>query len=133
MHTKPAGCFCGPDRFLAVIAAAAAGFLLAACSAAPSRETAARVIRDHFEGRRYRVMDLQLGKISSVPLNRMTYMGTPGNSIEIKRIVLEVLKDTGEYRRGQILTFADAVITIREKVDKKDQWSVVDVSGIPVP
>ena len=52
---------------------------------------------------------------------------------EIKRIVLEVLKDTGEYRRGQILTFTDAVIIIREKVDKKGQWSVMDVSGIPVP
>ena len=133
MHTKPAGCLSGPDRFFAVIAAAVAGIVLAACSAAPSQETAGMVIRDHFEARRYRIVDLELGQISPVPLNRMTYMGTPGHIVEVRRISLEVLKDIGEYRKGRTLTFTNAAITIREKVDKKGPWTVADISGIPVP
>lgn len=91
------------------------------------------VIRDHFEARRYRVVDLQLGEISPVPLNRMTYMGTAGHIVEVRRITLEALKDIGEYRKGQTLTFAHAAIIIREKVDSKGEWTVVDISGIPVP
>jgi len=110
-----------------------AGFFLTACSVAPSQETVSSVIRSYFEERKYKIVELQLGKISPVPLSQKTYMGTQGHDVEIMRITLEVREDNWEYRKGEKLSFTNASIRIREKVDKKGEWIVVNISGIQVP
>jgi hypothetical protein len=106
---------------------------LFACSVAPSQESVSAVIRTYFEERQYRVAELQLGTISSVPLNQKTYMGTQGHIVEIKQITLEVLEDRREYKKGERLIFTEAAIRIREKVDKKGEWIVMNMEGIRVP
>jgi hypothetical protein len=106
---------------------------LSSCSTAPSEEAVSAVIRDHFEGRGYKVAELRIGGISSVPLSGKTYMGTKGHVVEIRKIDLEVLRDIGDHKKGERLVFADASIRIREKADKKGGWIVAQLSGIPVP
>jgi hypothetical protein len=106
---------------------------LSSCTTAPSEETVSAVIRDHFEERGYRVVDLRIGGISPVPLSRKTYMGTEGHVVEIRRMDLEVLKDNRGHKKGERLVFTDASIQIREKADKKGGWIVGNISGIPVP
>ncbi len=60
-------------------------------------------------------------------------MGTQGHVVEIQQITLEVREDSREYKKGEKLVFTHAEIRIREKVDKKGEWTVVNSSGIPVP
>jgi hypothetical protein len=106
---------------------------LSSCSTAPSEEALSAVIRDYFEGRGYKVADLQLGGISSVPLSEKTYMGTEGHVVEIRKMDLEVLQDTKDHKKGERLVFTDASIRIREKADKKGGWIVAQISGIQIP
>ena len=106
---------------------------LSSCSTAPSEEAVKAVIRDHFEGRGYKVVDLQISGISSVPLSQKTYMGTEGHLVSVRRITLEVLGSTVDYKKGERLIFTDASIRIREKVARKGKWVVANISGIPVP
>jgi len=122
-----------PERFPRIIFLCLAAVFLAACSVAPSQDTVSAVIRKHFEDRGYRVVELQLGTISSVPLNQKTYMGTQGHLVDISEITLEVLADNREYRKGEKLTFSHAAIRIREKVDNKGEWIIANISGIQVP
>jgi hypothetical protein len=68
-----------------------------------------------------------------MPLSQKTYMGTQGHIVEIMRITLEVREDNREYRKGEKLSFINASIRIREKIDKKGGWIVVNISGIQVP
>ena len=91
------------------------------------------VIRDYFGGRGYKVADLQISGISPVPLSQKTYMGTEGHVVSIRRITLEVLQDNKGLKKGERLEFADASLRIKEKVDKKGQWVIANISGIPVP
>ena len=121
------------DQLSLAIFLGIAGFFLAACSVAPSQETVSSVIRSYFEERQYSVVELQLGAISPVPLSQKTYMGTQGHIVEIRRITLEVREDNREYRKGEKLSFINASIRIREKIDKKGGWIVVNISGIQVP
>ena len=122
-----------PDRLSRSIFIVVAAVFLAACTVAPSQETVSTVITKYFEDRQYRVVELQVGAISSVPLSQKTYMGTQGHVVDITRITLEVLADNREYRKGEKLTFSHASIRIREKVDKKGEWIITNISGIQVP
>jgi hypothetical protein len=121
------------DQLSLAIFLGIAGFFLSACSVVPSQETVNSVIRSYFEERQYRVVELQLGAISPVPLSQKTYMGTQGHIVEIRQITLEVREDNREYRKGEKLSFINASIRIREKIDKKGGWIVVNISGIQVP
>jgi len=123
----------GPDRLSRIIFIGMAAVFLAACTVAPSQDTVGTVIRKYFEDRQYRVVELQLGTISSVPLSQKTYMGTQGHVVDISKITLEVLADNREYRKGEKLTFTHASIRIQEKVDKKGEWIIANISGIKVP
>jgi hypothetical protein len=130
---KPGNDLYRADRFSFFFLVGITGILLHACSVAPSQETVSTVIKTYFEDRQYRVAELQLGTISSVPLNEKTYMGTQGHVVDIRQITLEVLADNREYRKGEKLTFTHASIRIREKVDKKGEWIIANISGIQVP
>lgn len=120
------------QRYLAIFLGIA-GLFLTACSVAPSQETVSSVIRSYFEVRKYKIVELQLGTISPVPLSQKTYMGAQGHDVEIMRITLEVRENNREYQKGEKLSFTHASIRIREKVDKKGEWVVVNISGIQVP
>ena len=133
MLTKPGNDLYGADRFSFFFLAGITGIFLSACSVAPSQETVTAVIRSYFEERHYKVVELRLGDMSPVPLNEKTYMGTQGHVIDIREITLEVLADNREYRKGEKLTFTQASIRIREKVDKKGEWIIANISGIQVP
>lgn len=122
-----------PDLLARLIFSGVAAVLLVACTVAPSVETVDGVIRTYFEDRGYRVMELQISGISSVPLNQKTYMGTQGHVVDIRLITLQVLSDNRQYRKGEQITFSHASIRIREKVDKKGEWIIVNISGIQVP
>ena len=121
------------ERLSFFIVFSIAAISLSSCSVAPSEEAVSAAIRDYFEGRDYKVADLQIGGISPVPLSQKTYMGTQGHIVEIRRITLEVREDNREYRKGEKLSFINASIRIREKIDKKGGWIVVNISGIQVP
>ncbi len=60
-------------------------------------------------------------------------MGTAGHIVEVRKITLQISEDIGEYRKGEFLTFTNGLVSIREKVDAKNQWIVVNISGIRVP
>jgi len=106
---------------------------LISCSVAPSSDVVQDTIRKFFEDRKCRVIELQIGSISPLPLNQKTYMGTAAHVVEIRKITLEISEDLREYRNGDLLTFANGSISIREKVDAKNQWIVANISGIRVP
>ena len=133
MLTQPENDLYRADRFSLFFPVCITGILLSACAVAPSQETVTAVIRSYFEERHYKVVELRIGDISSVPLNQKTYMGTQGHVVDIRQITLEVLADNREYRKGEKLTFTQASIRIREKVDKKGEWIIANISGIQVP
>ncbi len=112
--------------------AAALLSLAVSCRPAPSRDDVDRCIRQHFLSRHYQVEALELGEIESVPLAEKRYMGTPGHHVQVKRIVLTALRETPDLRRGQQVTFRDAVISIRESTGPGG-WIISGISGIPLP
>lgn len=103
------------------------------CSVAPSQDAVYDTIQKFLEGRKCRLIELQINRISSLPLNQKTYMGTAGHIVEVRKITFQVSEDLREYKKGEILTFTNGSISIREKVDAKDQWIVANISGIRVP
>lgn len=107
--------------------------LLISCSVAPSQDAIRDTIQRFFESRKCRVIELQIGSVSSLPLSQKTYMGTDAHIVEVRKITLQMDEDVGEYRKGDLLTFTNGSISIREKVDAKNRWIVVNVSGIIVP
>lgn len=123
----------GLSRVRASLAILLISLFLFSCSIAPSQDAVHETIRKFFEDRRCRVIELQIGSISSLPLDQKTYMGTAGHIVEVRKITLQITEDLREYRRGELLTFTNGSISIREKVDARNQWMVVNVSGIAVP
>lgn len=123
----------GLSRYRASLAILLSSLFLFSCSIAPSQDAVHDTIRKFFEDRKCRVIELQIGSISSLPLNQKTYMGTAAHIVEIRKITLEISEDLREYRKGEILTFTNSSISIREKVDAKNQWIVANISGIRVP
>ena len=123
----------GLSRYRASLAILLFSLCLFSCSIAPSQDAVQDTIRKFFEDRKCRVIELQIGSISSLPLNQKTYMGTAAHIVEIRKITLEISEDLREYRKGEILTFTNGSISIREKVDAKNQWIVANISGIRVP
>ena len=121
------------ERLSFFIVFSIAAISLSSCSVAPSEEAVSAAIRDYFEGRDYKVADLQIGGISPVPLSQKTYMGTEGHIVGIRRMTLEALQDNREYKKGERIVFTDASIRIREKTDKKGEWIIVNISGIRIP
>jgi len=110
-------------------------FLLAGCSSSPSKDAVARVITHYFEEKYYTVIEIDVGDIQPVPLREKTYMGTEGYVVGVRSITLEVTQDIGapwSYKKGQRLTFRNAVLHMREQPGEKGTWIISNISGIPV-
>ena len=106
--------------------------ILAACSSAPSKDTAEAVIIHHFEKRHYIVRNLMIGNISTIPMGNKQYMGTEGYVIRVTSITLEFMRDTGNYKKGNYLTFNNARVYIKKSRDKNPEWIVNNIEGIPL-
>ncbi|GAB4388545.1 MAG: hypothetical protein Kow0025_08490 [Thermodesulfovibrionales bacterium] len=105
-----------------------AGFALWAllgCSVPPPESTARDVIVRHFEARDYRVVNLELGEISPMPLGEKTYMGTRGFNVHVRSITLEAASPGGRRQ-----TFENGDIFIKEKTGPGGGWTVSNISGI---
>jgi hypothetical protein len=93
------------------------------------------VVIKYFEVRKYRIADIDIGDIKPMPMSEQRYMGTKGYLVEIKSITLEATENVSlpvQNKKGEKLTFNNAVITIREKNDKKGEWIISNISGIPI-
>ena len=109
--------------------------LLSACSLPPSKDTAKDVIIQYFAAKKFNVADIQIREIKPIPMSEQRYMGSKGYLVDIKSITMEVSEDVGlpaQNKKGDRLTFSNATITIREKTDKKGNWIISNISGIPV-
>ena len=109
--------------------------LLSACSLPPSKNNAKDVIIQYFAIKKFNVADIQISEIKPIPMSKQRYMGSKGYLVEIKSITLEVSEDIdlpAQYKKGDHLTFSNATITIREKTDKKREWIISNIAGIPV-
>lgn len=107
--------------------------LLSDCAVKPDEKAVKDPIIQYFEARKYRVVGIDIGGIASIPLSSKVYMGAEGYTVEVRSITLEIIEDSGApayYRKGQRLTFKDAVVQI--KAGEKVRWSVLNISGIPV-
>ena len=110
-------------------------FLFSACSLPPSKDAVKDVIIKYFELRKYRIAYIDIGDIKPMPMSEQRYMGTKGYLVEIESITLEAAENIGlpvQNKKGEKLTFSNATITIREKNDKKGEWIISNISGIPI-
>ena len=103
------------------------------CSVAPSERTVAGAITDYFESGGYKVVNLKIGNIESMPLAEKTYMGTPGYIVDIVFITLEPQADKGiDIKKGKQITFSNARIRVKQDTINKNVWHVSIISGISV-
>lgn len=104
-----------------------------ACSVAPDSVVVEDVIRRHFEARQYRVVELRIDRVISIPLSEKTYMGTPGYTVEVQSITLEAAADNlPGFPKGEKRTFSGATVMIREKSGERGVWTLSRISGIPL-
>jgi hypothetical protein len=108
-------------------------FLFSGCVVKPDHGAVKDAIARYFQERKYKVVAMNIGEITSTPLGRKVYMGAEGYRVEVSSITLEVTEDAGPpsyYKRGQHLTFRGAEVQIR--AGEGGRWMVSHISGIPV-
>jgi hypothetical protein len=108
-------------------------FLLLGCAGKPDERAVNDSISRYFQERHYKVLRLDIGSVSSIPLKSRVYMGPEGYIVHVRSITLEATQDSGpplNYRKGQRLTFDSALIHIR--AGDKGGWQVSNISGITV-
>jgi hypothetical protein len=93
------------------------------------------MIVKYFDERGYAVRQLEIKEITPTPLGEKTYMGREGFTVSVGSITLVPKEDVGppwNYKKGELLSFKDATMGIREKRGKSGKWDIEVVSGIPV-
>ncbi|UCD34136.1 MAG: hypothetical protein JSU90_07485 [Nitrospiraceae bacterium] len=111
-------------------------FVIGGCSATPDKSAMEEVIVNHFSNRDYKVVHLAISAVRPVGMEKLQYMGTEGYLVDISILSLELQRDLGEpwkYKKGQQLTFTNALITIRKKPGNTEEWIVAHISGVPLP
>jgi len=110
--------------------------LTGGCAPSPSKGEIEETIVKYFEIKQYKVAELSIGNIDPVSVSKQQYMGTPGYTINVTTLVLEIPEDTGapwNYRKGQRVSFKNIQITIRQSSGQNKKWLIVNISGVPVP
>ena len=118
---------------LSSVVLAASLFFLSGCAFKPDHGAVKDSIARHFQERKYKVVAIDIGEITSTPLSSKVYMGTEGYLVKVRSITLEVTEDSVSppyYKRGQQLTFSNAAVQIR--AGERGRWMVSHISGIPV-
>jgi hypothetical protein len=111
----------------------AASFLLAGCAAKPDERVVKDTISRYFQEKHYKIVEMDIASVSSIPLKSRVYMGPEGYIVHVRSITLEAAEDSGpplNYRKGQRITFNNALIHIR--AGQKAGWEVSNISGITV-
>jgi hypothetical protein len=60
-------------------------------------------------------------------------MGSRGYLVEVREITLDVMKRSGDYDKGEVLTFRDATVRVKEADGAGHRWVIANISGITVP
>jgi hypothetical protein len=107
--------------------------LLSGCTVKPDEGTVKDTVSRYFLEKHYKVVRIDIGAVSSIPLKSRVYMGPEGYIIHVRSITLEATEDSGpplNYKKGQRLTFNNALVHIR--AGEKGIWLVSNISGITV-
>ena len=110
--------------------------LLSGCKPAPSVQIVKDLVVRHFETEKYHVIEVHIGDVKSLSPGEKTYMGTPGYLVDITSITLEIKQDIGvpvQYKKGQLATFTNCRMRIKEQPGQIEKWIITEISGIPVP
>jgi hypothetical protein len=110
--------------------------LLQGCSAGPSKSTVEELIVKHFQGKQYKVMNLTIGEIRSMPLGEKQYMGTPGYDVDIPTITLRKNQDGGDSsfnKKEQEMTFNNVTVRIKQRSVRDREWVIASIEGISIP
>ncbi len=111
-------------------------FLMNACSPAPSKGEVEEVIVKHFETKKYKIVGLSISDINPIPVSEKKYMGTPGYTVNVPTLILEMTEDTGapwNYRKGQKVSFNNARISIQQSTGQNKKWLIAYITGVSVP
>jgi hypothetical protein len=102
------------------------------CNISPSKNEIRSEIIKHFETRHYKVIDLDISAIESIPQSEKIYMGTEGYIVEIKSITLEVTMQNPQFRdtKGQRLVYKNGSIRIKKSTDQLQKWIITDITNI---
>jgi hypothetical protein len=120
-------------RLIVAVILAASFFLLAGCAAKPDERVVKDTISRYFQEKHYKVVEMDIASVSSIPLKSRVYMGPEGYIVHVRSITLEAVEDSGpplNYRKGQLLTFKNALIHIR--AGEEGSWQVSNISGVTV-
>lgn len=110
--------------------------LMSGCAPPPSKGEIEEVIVKYFEIKQFKVAELSIGTIDPIPAGKLHYMGTPGYTVNVNTLILEIPEDTGapgNYRKGQRVSFKNIQITIRQSTGQNKKWLIVNISGVSVP
>jgi hypothetical protein len=99
----------------------------------PENEIRSQIIK-YFETRHYKVIDIDIGAIESIPQREKVYMGTEGYVVRINSITLEAEKNNPQlqYKEGQRLIYKNGSIRIKKNTGQLQEWIITDVANIPV-
>jgi hypothetical protein len=120
-------------RLILAVVLAVSFFLLAGCAAKPDERVVKDTISRYFQEKHYKIVKMDIASISSIPLKSRVYMGPEGYIVHVGSITLEATEESGpplNYRKGQRITFSNALIHIRAA--EKGGWQVSNISGITV-
>jgi hypothetical protein len=105
------------------------------CRETPSEETVKAVMARYLAERHLVIRSLEIGEIRGGSINTQVYMGSPSYTVVIKEVTLEATENTMALtglRKGQIITFKNARIKVREKDRQQDKWEISVISGMPL-
>ena len=109
-------------------------FSLSGCNVSQSKNEIRSEIIKHFEARHYKVIDMDISAIESIPQGEKIYMGTEGYIVKIKSITLEATMLNPQFRntKGQRRVYKNGSIRIKKSTDKLQKWIITDITNIPV-
>ncbi len=109
--------------------------IVAGCRETPSEEAVREVMDRYLAERHLVIRSLEIGEIREGGLNTQVYMARPSYTVVIKAVTLEATENTMALtglRKGQIVTYKNARIKVREKDRQKNTWELSVISGMPL-
>jgi hypothetical protein len=109
-------------------------FALLGCSTSPPKNEIRDQIIKYFETRNYKVVDIDISVIESIPQGEKIYMGTEGYVVRMKSITLEATKQNTQFKvtKGQRFIFKKGNIRIKKSTDQLQKWIITDIDNIHV-
>jgi DNA modification methylase len=104
------------------------------CGTSPPKNEIRDQIIKYFEMRNYRVVDIDISAIESIPQGEKIYMGTEGYVVRMKSITLEATKQNTQFKlaKGQRFIFKNGSIRIKKGTGELQRWIITDMNNIHV-